>query len=100
MQWLQVTSPKGHWSDIYVECNNQVIITWRKWWFSQAITACANPNHNPKPYPSDPSDQTVPNAVYINYLQLEVQQPVLACHHLSDFSLMNSEWHRTELTQW
>jgi len=26
---LQVTSPKGYWSDIYVECNNQVnIITW------------------------------------------------------------------------
>ena len=26
---LQVTSPKGHWSDIYVECNDQVnIITW------------------------------------------------------------------------
>ena len=27
-QWcrLQVTSPKGHWSDIYVECNDQVNI--------------------------------------------------------------------------
>jgi len=21
---LQITSPKGHWSDIYVECNDQV----------------------------------------------------------------------------
>jgi len=59
---LQVTSPKGHWSDIYVECNDQLnrdrtdrfsdrltsILHDRcKRWFSQAITACANPN--PKP---------------------------------------------------
>jgi len=25
-QWLQVTSLKGHWSDIYIECNYQVNI--------------------------------------------------------------------------
>ena len=43
---LQVTNAKGHWSDIYVECK----IKWTllshdtcKRWFSQAITACANP---------------------------------------------------------
>jgi len=26
LKGLQVTGPKGHWSDIYVECNDQVNI--------------------------------------------------------------------------
>jgi len=55
MSWLQVTSPTGHWSDIYVVCNDQVnIITIDVSGDSvrqsqHALTLNPNPIPNPKP---------------------------------------------------
>jgi len=49
---LQVASPKGHWYDIYVKCNDKWTLSHDrcKQWFSQAVTAWANPiPPNPKP---------------------------------------------------